>query len=264
MWVGAYIDILVGSQGGFCQLRSLEIIMDLHNTLLTYRRKVDRPYIGIAIRSLLAGVYIGFGCLFMVLIRSCTALPPAISSLLSGLVFSIGLFLVCNADGELFTGNCLVLYHVLDKKIDILEAIKMLCINYLFNFVGITLVAWSAMAMRFYPDTALMIASSKFAFGQQVFFGAVFCNMLVCLAVGMNFKTTSKLDSLISLGFPVTMFVACGFEHSIADMFFVWFINYRIESLLWVIFSMLKITLGNLIGGGFIASLFWLSDQYML
>ena len=215
-------------------------------------KKFRIPWSSEIIRSILAGLYIGLGCLFMVFIKTDKAMSSMLNSLLSGIVFSIGLWLVICAQGELFTGNCLMFsyfnrYDVAVNKGHSLP--KILIINYIFNFVGICFVAMIAQALGFNTlKTITIIANDKFSKDViTLFISGLLCNILVCLAVWVCSNCRTTLEKLFSIIFPVTMFVACGFEHSIADMFFMWFTNgIPVQE---VVIKLLIISFGNLTGG---------------
>ena len=210
--------------------------------------------------SFLAGIYIGLGCIFMTLVKSSIAMPTVLNSILSGLVFSIGLFLVFTANGSLFTGNCMLFIHVLDKTLKPKTFAHRMLITYVFNYFGIFVIAILASLAGLDRAVASNIAMSKFSKPPiELIFSGVLCNMLVCLAVVLNGKSNSLTDSFISALLPVTTFVACGFEHSVADMFFTFFAPEFI-SVLSVISSLLFITIGNFLGGIFIASIMYFMD----
>lgn len=214
-------------------------------------------------RSILAGIYIGFGCLGMVLVRSCIVIPPMFSSLLAGIIFSIGLYLVFSCRGMLYTG---LVYRVTDvirdsKKFPLKNYVAVMIPTLIFNFLGISLVAIFAKELNFYPDVARMIASTKFVQSTDtMFLRAMFCNMLIVLAVFCNMRSTGQTDTYISALLPVTLFVACGFEHCVADMFFVWFVNFDILSLWMVLLNMLVAVVGNTFGGVVISGLLYVAS----
>lgn len=216
-------------------------------------------------RSILSGIFIGFGCIFMLVVKSDILLSKSVSALLSGLVFCIGLFLVLSFSSNLFTGSCVNFKNVLSNTMSWLDFAKLLAINYIFNFIGIALVACCANRIGF-QGIATSIAYTKFSKPLDVLFIQGFlCNILVCLSVFLHIKNRSGrmntlLSAMLSVIFTITMFVACGFEHSIADMFFVFFVNYSILSFGQVIFTLLFISFANLVGGLFIAGLFYHAD----
>ena len=232
------------------------------NKVYEYYFKMDKTII---FRSILSGIFIGLGCIFMLVVKSDILLPKSISSLLSGLVFCIGLFLVLCFTSNLFTGSCINFKHVLSNKMSLLDFAKLLATNYIFNFVGIALIAYCASRIGF-QGLATSIAYTKFSKPLDVLFIQGFlCNILVCLSVFLHIKNRSGwmntlLSAMLSVIFTITMFVACGFEHSIADMFFVFFVDYSILSFGQVLFTLLFISFANLIGGLFIATLFHHAD----
>ena len=214
-------------------------------------------------RSVLAGIYIGFGCLGMVLVRSCTVIPPMLSNLLAGIIFSIGLYLVFSCKGMLYTG---LVYRVTDvwrnsKKFPLKNYIAVMIPTLIFNFLGISLVAVFAKELNFYPDVARMIASTKFVQSPyMMFLRAMFCNALIVLAVYCNMHSTGQMDTYISALLPVMLFVACGFEHCVADMFFVCFVNFDILSVWTVISNLLIAVAGNTFGGVLISALLYVAS----
>jgi formate transporter len=177
--------------------------------------------------GLLAGAFIGLGGLFFVIVKSDASLSYAVSQLLGGLVFCLGLILVVIAGAELFTGNNLLAMAWADEKITTREVLR----NWLWvcaaNWVGTT-----ALALLVYfsghthanggaiGTTVLKIALSKQSLvWHEAFFKGVLCNVLVCLAVWMAMAGRSVVDKVIAIVFPITAFVAAGFEHSIANMY---------------------------------------------
>jgi formate transporter len=177
--------------------------------------------------GLLAGAFIGLGGLFFVIVKSDASLSYAVSQLLGGLVFCLGLILVVVAGAELFTGNNLLAMAWADGKITTREVLR----NWLWvcaaNWVGTT-----ALALLVYfsghthanggaiGTTVLKIALSKQSLvWHEAFFKGVLCNVLVCLAVWMAMAGRSVVDKVIAIVFPITAFVAAGFEHSIANMY---------------------------------------------
>ena len=223
-----------------------------------YYVKVDTHMI---FRSILSGMFIGLGCIFMLVVKSDTNLSKSISALLSGLVFSIGLYLVLCFSSNLFTGSCINFKNVLAKQMTMFDFIKLLGINYIFNFIGIAIMAYCGHHIGF-CSVSESIAYVKFSKPNDILFVDGFlCNVLVCLAVFLRNKNVdSSSNTLISVLFTVTMFVACGFEHSIADMFFLFFINHNIISIVYAIATLIFISFANLLGGLFISTLFYYAD----
>jgi len=218
--------------------------------------------------GMLAGAFIGLGGMLFVIVKSDPTLSFAVSQLLGGLVFCLGLLLVVIAGAELFTGNNLLAMAWADQKITTSEVLR----NWLWvcaaNFVG---AAGLAVLVYFSGHThmngggigqaVLRIAVAKQNLvWHEAFFRGVLCNVLVCMAVWMAMAGRSVMDKAIAIIFPITAFVAAGFEHSIANMYFMQLallIQYFEPSTagsvaitwsgMWG--NLLPVILGNLIGG---------------
>ncbi len=179
--------------------------------------------------GLLAGAFIGLGGLFFVIVKSDASLSFAISQLLSGLVFCLGLILVVIAGAELFTGNNLLAMAWADGQISSREVLRNWVLVCAANLVGTT-----GLALMVYLSghthanggaigtTVLKIALAKQNLvWHEAFFKGVLCNVLVCMAVWMAMAGRSVMDKVIAIVFPISAFVAAGFEHSIANMYFM-------------------------------------------
>lgn len=177
--------------------------------------------------GLLAGAFIGLGALFFVLVKSDPTLGFAASSVLGGLVFSLGLLLVVVAGAELFTGNNLLAMAWADGKISSADVLRNWVLVCGANFVGA-----AGLAVLVYASGHTHLNGG--AIGQQVvkmalakqnlsleqaFFRGVLCNVLVCMAVWMAMAGRSVTDKMVAIVLPVSAFVAAGFEHSIANMY---------------------------------------------
>lgn len=179
--------------------------------------------------ALLAGAFIAFGAaLFTIVIHNST-MSPGITRLIGGLVFCLGLILVVVAGAELFTGNNLLVMGYLDKKITRKQLLLNWLIVYLGNFVG----ALGVVFLVYLSDhwlighgavggNALTIANAKVNLGfMQGLVRGILCNTLVCLAVWLCFAGHNVTDKILAILFPITAFVAMGFEHSVANMYFI-------------------------------------------
>ncbi|MCR5845405.1 MAG: formate/nitrite transporter family protein [bacterium] len=180
--------------------------------------------------SILAGLFIGCGALFMLLVKGgADGMPFAASQVLGGLCFSLGLITVIVAGAELFTGNSLMVCAAMSKKISWGALVKNWIIVWIGNLVGSLLLVF----IIYFANSAGMnnggvgaamvaVASSKTGLAPSViFFRGIMCNFLVCLAVWMGFAGKSVIDKIFTAIFPVMAFVACGFEHCVANMFFL-------------------------------------------
>jgi formate transporter len=248
-------------------------------------RKAESPVLTTFILSILAGAFIGLGAVFATTVAAGTAgvLPYGLARLLTGVVFCLGLILVVVGGAELFTGNNLIVMAWASGKVTTGAMLRNWLIVYLGNFAG----SFGTAAMVFMSGqyvfgggavgvTALNIAASKVELGflQAVMLG-ILCNALVCMAVWLTFSARSTVDKIAAIIFPITAFVAAGFEHSIANMYFIpyglllkqfdpAFVVERaldLSGLTWSTFlvnNLIPVTIGNVIGGGlFVAAVYW-------
>jgi len=227
--------------------------------------------------GLLAGGFIGLGALYFTLVTSDASLSFAASRILGGLAFSLGLILVVVAGAELFTGNNLLVMAWAGRRITTLELLRNWIIIYLANFVGalglVLLVLWSNQ-WRMNGDavgiTAVKIAAAKAALPfWEAFFKGVLCNILVCLAVWLALAGRSVVDKIVAIIFPISAFVAAGFEHSVANMYFIplgilvqeHLSTSGLPAVNWggLISNLIPVTLGNIAGGGgMVAAVYYL------
>lgn len=221
--------------------------------------KANLPFVPMAALGLLAGGFIGLGALFSTLVLSDGALGFAVARVLAGLVFSLGLILVVVAGAELFTGNNLLVMACVARRISFGKLLANLCIVYVANFVGaaglaaiVALSGHAGMNDGAVGSTAVAIATAKVAlpFG-EAFFRGVLCNLLVCLAVWLAMAGRSVADKILAIIFPISAFVAAGFEHSVANMYFIplgIFLHGDIGTAD-LLRNLVPVTLGNLVGG---------------
>lgn len=227
--------------------------------------KAKLPLMQLVALGILAGAFIGLGALFYSVVVADPDLGFAPQRVLGGLAFSLGLILVVVAGAELFTGNNLMVMASVHRRISTRLLLRNLGIVYGANLIGATglagLVALSGHgelhngAIR---STAIAIAESKVELGfAETFFKGVLCNLLVCLAVWLAMAGRSVTDKILAIIFPVSAFVSAGFEHCVANMYFIplgLFLagDATPEALSWTTFltkNLLPVTLGNLLGG---------------
>ena len=178
--------------------------------------------------AILAGAFIGFGAMFFNLVLSDATLGFAAQRVLGGVVFSLGLLLVVVAGAELFTGNNLLAMAWADGRVSTRQLLRNWLVACIGNFVGAVGLAWLVhaaghlmMQQGAVGDSLLRLLAAKIALTPaELFWRGVLCNVLVCLAVWMTLAGRSVMDKAVAIIFPVTAFVAAGFEHSIANMFF--------------------------------------------
>lgn len=228
--------------------------------------KVRMPIIKMFVLAIFAGCFIAIAG-----IGATTAAvsieSASLARLVSAMVFPAGLAMVLIAGSELFTGNNLIIIPVLEKKIRLYEMLINWVVVYLGNLVGTMLVAFLVVKGHT-PDLfdgalANSIVNAANIRTTMVFSDAfirgILCNFLVCIAVWMSFAAKKISGKIMALYFPIMIFVLCGFEHSIADMYYVSAglftkMEYGIEAegLTWFNFfskNLLPVTLGNLVGG---------------
>ncbi len=193
--------------------------------------KATMPLVRLFALSVLAGLYIGMGGMFMLIVKADSSLSFAASALLSGLVFSLGLFAVLVAGAELFTGNALLIIGKFRGSYGWPAILRNWAVVYAGNLCGALLLAFFLKMANFaglnggaVGDAALAVATAKCTLATMpdaLFFRALMCNVLVCLGVWMGFAGKTVTDKLAAVAMPVCAFVACGFEHCVANMFFL-------------------------------------------
>lgn len=191
--------------------------------------KAQLPLLSMAMLGILAGAFIGLGALFYVLVVSDTTLGFAASRVLGGVVFSLGLLLVVVAGAELFTGNNLLVMAWADGKLSTWDVLRNWMVVCAANFIGalglaaiVFLSGHTGMNGGAIGKTYLSIAAAKVSLPfWNAFFSGVMCNVLVCMAVWMTLAGRSVTDKMIAIVFPISAFVAAGFEHSIANMYLI-------------------------------------------
>jgi formate/nitrite transporter len=247
-------------------------------------RKTQLSFNKILVLAILAGAYIGFGAHLATTVTMdlIPLVGIGLTNLIAGAVFSVGLMLVVLGGAELFTGNNLIILSYLDNKSNISCVLTNWFTTYIGNFIGSILLASIIFAGGFYSMggyalgvRALLIANGKvnLPFIQLVARG-ILCNWLVCMAVWLATSADDTIGKIFACFFPITAFVASGFEHSIANMFFVPMgimlravpeltaqASINLSNLTWWGFlfrNLIPVTIGNLIGGGFfVATLYW-------
>lgn len=234
------------------------------------KAKTSLVWYKILILAVLAGAFIALGGALAVYAGSGTS--GVQSALIKGAVFPLGLILVVICGAELFTGNCLLIAPLINKDIKLLPALKNWGLAYLGNFIGAVLIAVLVVYSHTYnAEIAAACVSTAAAkcnagFGYTLLKG-ILCNMLVCLAVWAAMASKNAGGKILAVYLPVFAFVVCGFEHSIANMYYITSglmasAEYGIAAAglnfgNGLLYSLLPSTLGNIIGGGLIAIAYW-------
>ncbi|MBR2836456.1 MAG: formate/nitrite transporter family protein [Coriobacteriales bacterium] len=233
--------------------------------------------------SIMAGMQIGMGALFMTFVKADQSLGFAASSVLGGFCFALGLICVIVAGAELFTGNSLMIIAKASDKISWAALLKNWGLVWVGNLVGSLLLVGiitgcglmgtqtfaSAETVNTIGDQMVKIASAKMSLDAgQIIFRGIMCNLLVCLAVWMGFAGRTVIDKIFTTIFPVMAFVAMGFEHCVANMFFLPMgiiasnMGFGAGALAigGAIYNILLATIGNIIGGAvFVGLIYWFS-----
>ncbi len=230
--------------------------------------KARLPLLTLFLLGVLAGAFIGLGALMFTLVVSDTTLGFAASRLLGGLAFSLGLILVIVAGAELFTGNNLMAMAWSSGRLSTREVLlnwTVVCAANLVGAAGMALLAWLAgqgtLNGGAVGRAAIGIATAKAQLSLvEAFFRGVLCNVLVCMAVWMAMGGRSVADKVLAIVFPITAFVAAGFEHSIASMYF-FPLAMALGAPLAVgdlLRNLLAVIAGNIVGGSMlVAQLYW-------
>lgn len=273
--IGARVDALLPAE-----------IARKAETIGAQKARLDVP--SLVVLSILAGAFIALGAMFATTVMAGAngILPFGLSRLFAGLVFSLGLILVVVGGAELFTGNTLMVMALAARKITLAEMLRAWAIVYVGNFVGAFGTAVLVLLSGQYllgdgsvASVALSLAAAKVAlsFDRALFLG-VLCNVLVCLAVWLSLGARSTGDKILAVLFPVSAFVAAGFEHSVANMYLIplaLLIKSGAPASLWaqvavppeavaaltwsgLVWNLIPVTLGNLIGGGvLVGGVYW-------
>lgn len=246
--------------------------------------KVTSPWLSVMVLGILAGAYIGFGGLLSTTVTfdMVKLFGLGFTKLVAGAVFSVGLMLVVVAGAELFTGNNLMVSSALAREITFGTMVKRWILVYITNFVGSIILALLFLGSGLWKmgggglgAAAVRIAYGKVSLGFiEALIRAIGCNWLVCLAVWMAIAARQTVGKILAIFFPIMAFVAIGFEHCIANMYFVptgiflraWAGLPAPEGLeqsilTWGSFlfrNLLPVTIGNMIGGGvFVGMSYW-------
>jgi formate transporter len=249
--------------------------------------KVKMPVSKTVVLAMLAGAFISFGAILYTTVTAGSAMSFGITRLIGGLAFSLGLVLVIVGGAELFTGNNLIIMAWANKKVSSTQVLMNWVWVYLGNMIGAMFIVIIMLFSRQYLSGSgvvginiLNIARAKceMGFTQAIALG-ILCNVLVCLAVWLCFSARTTADKILCILFPITAFVAAGFEHSVANMYFIpvailllgngdpEFLSLldntakNYESVSWgnyFINNLLPVTIGNIIGGaGLVGVVYW-------
>jgi formate/nitrite transporter len=232
--------------------------------------KASMPFLQTFVLSLLAGAFIAFGGMLYTLVMTNSGLGFGPGRLLGGVAFSLGLILVVVAGAELFTGNNLIVMAWADGRVTTRLLFRNWGIVFAGNVIGslgmavmVVLSGTLDLGDGAVARTAMAIATSKIAIPPvQAFFRGILCNALVCMAVWLCFSAHSVSGKILAIIFPISAFVALGFEHSIANAYLIpvgYLAGASDITLGGMLHNLLPVTAGNIVGGSvFVALVYWL------
>lgn len=257
-------------------------------TIETGIKKVKTKPLNQFILGILAGAFIAFASEGSNMAAFNLFAKPetyGLGKALAGVVFATGLMLVIIAGGELFTGNTLITIGVLEKKIKLKDMLSNWFFVYLGNFVGAVFIAYMMNMSGLFNSgdnmlggITLKIAAYKthLTFSQAFYLG-IMCNWLVCIAVWMSYGAKDIIGKCFAIFFPISLFITSGFEHSIANMYYIpagilaksnasWveasgLTAEKLANLNWNTFitkNLVPVTIGNIVGGVIlVAGVYW-------
>ncbi len=228
--------------------------------------KTSQRFYKTLVLAVLAGVFIALGAALSTFVSA--DFSGSTARLIKGAVFPLGLILVVICGAELFTGNCLLVAPTLSREVKPTSTLKNLGLCYFGNLVGSVLIAVLVVFSHVMPDSVGMSAVAtanlmcEMSFGDAMLRGML-CTMLVCLAVWAAMSSKSVPGKILAVYLPVFAFVACGFEHSVANMYYL--TAGLMESAITpfsgsaltlgnsLVYCLIPSTIGNIIGGAAIA-----------
>ena len=242
-------------------------------------KKANMPWLPSFMLAAVAGGSIGLGALYYTIVASDAGLSFATIRVVGGLVFSVGLAIVLVGGAELFTGNNLIVMAWASRKVSTRAVLRNWLIVYIGNLVGalslVLLVLFSHHLDMNDGRVGLSIVNT--AVGKitpdvaTLFFKGVLCNLLVCLGVWLAYAGRSVTDKIVGLMLPVSAFVAAGFDHCVANMYFLplaWLlvqfgkipegVDASVITIPGIIHNLVPVTLGNIVGGaGLVGFVYW-------
>jgi formate transporter len=249
--------------------------------------KVSKPLLQSFYLAIMAGVFIAIAFVFYTTVTTGSeGMPYGLIKFVGGIAFSLGLILVVVCGGELFTSSTLTLIARANKHISTSQVLRNWVVVYVGNAFGalfLVLLIWLAQQHLVnngaWGMNAMSIAQHKihYSFTQAVVLGML-CNMMVCLAIWMAFACKSVTDKVIVMLLPISMFVASGFEHCIANLFMVpmgivirtfasaefWSLAHSSPELFndltlsnFIVNNLIPVTIGNIIGGALVGLAYW-------
>jgi formate/nitrite transporter len=242
-------------------------------------KKANLPFLASFMLAIVAGGGIGFGALYYTIVASDPSLSFATARVVGGLAFTLGLTLVLVGGAELFTGNNLIVMAWASGRVSAATMLRNWAIVYLGNLVGsigLVVLVFSSHHLDM-NDGRIGLSVLNTAAGKirpdmvTLFVKGILCNVLVCAAVWLAYAGRSVTDKIVALLLPISAFVAAGFEHCVANMYFLplaWLLvqaghapatfDASPITIAGIIHNLIPVTLGNIVGGaGFVGAVYW-------
>lgn len=258
--------------------------------------KVNRDLAGMLLMGFMGGLFIALAGQgsntgsFQLLLNPETY---GLGKIIAGFFFSVGLMMVILAGGELYTGNVLIIGAVLAKTVSVAAFLKNLVVIYFGNLVGSVFASWLIVQSGVLSSASNSLAAltirtaagkASIDFGQAILLG-ILCNILVCAAIWLSYSSNNTVGKIFAIFFPISLFVLSGYEHSVANMFYIpvgilakanpAYVEAAlsagvsadaIANLSWSTFfinNLIPVTIGNFIGGAvFIGVVYWFLFHY--
>ena len=232
-------------------MSDLNVIESVCDYTEKVKNKEEKSWLNIIFSSFLAGVFISLGAFVSVNVG--IDLPVGLSKIISGIAFSSALIMIVLLGQELFTGNVLTTFSFIVNKFNFVSFIKLWVVVYFGNLAGCFSSAFLLINSGLYPalqNKFVQIASMKASLPfEEAFIRGIFCNLLVCVAVLIANQAKSVQGKIFGILIPITVFIASGYEHSVANMFFLPMGQVSTQQFL---HNIIPVTLGNIVGALFL------------
>jgi len=247
-------------------------------------RKANRNFIAAFFLAVQAGCFIAFGAAFATSVSQDSTLGVGLTRLIGGITFSLGLILVIIAGADLFTGDTLMVMACLSRKIRMRQMLRSWLFVFFGNLAGALAIVLLVHLSGHWTSGSAAVGAKALALANakvnltlvQAISSGVLCNVLVCLAIWLCHACRSVTDKILAIIFPITAFVAMGFEHSVANMYFIpagllLKNDPRIVTMLngadlsnltlsgFIFTNLIPVAIGNMVGGAiFVGAVYWI------
>ncbi len=247
-------------------------------------RKANRNFIAAFFLAVQAGCFIAFGAAFATSVTQDSTLGVGLTRMIGGITFSLGLILVIIAGADLFTGDTLMVMACLSRKIRMRQMLRSWLFVFFGNLAGALAIVLLVHLSGHWTSGSAAVGAKALALANakvnltlaQALSSGVLCNVLVCLAIWLCHACRSVTDKILAIIFPITAFVAMGFEHSVANMYFIpagllLKNDPRIVAMLngadlsnltlsgFIFTNLIPVAIGNMVGGAiFVGAVYWI------